>query len=212
MHRAAPCRNVPVTFTLDSMLSAVQRENLLRRADSVASSVQKALTYLHVLKGIEEGSAWAPENSLAYPFALDAIRLAASDALYAAVGTVVDSRRDVESFHTLATMARHYFSDPVVRRELDTILNQNTWKSGALLMRVEAWRNKYTAHRTLEVARPEFYVSNKLELSDLEAIVTDLDKTLSRMTELLLGFTYQLRRRPEIVQSNCASLVAGYAV
>ncbi|KRA74508.1 hypothetical protein ASD78_13675 [Lysobacter sp. Root667] len=193
------------------MLNDDHRRNLLGRADAIASSVHKAWTYLQVLKGMQEGATKDSENLLAHQIAFDSIYRAVFDALYAVIGTIADTTKNVESIHNLVKMARAYPIDQDARIAIKTALSKIEETDGSPLRRLRNWRHKHTAHHTLEAFTPEFYLENKLELAEVEQGISALDSALSDITYPILGCRYLLRPSTDKVASNCASLFTRYA-
>lgn len=190
------------------MLNDDHRSNLRARADAVASSVHRAWMHFQLLRGLAEAAVKNPENLLTYPVGFYAIDLAAFDALYVAVGLVTDTRSDVESLHTLVQMARRYPTDRNVVKRLESTLSSTQLRDDSPLHRLRRWRDKHTAHRTMEASTPEFYAANKLELDEIEQALTTLDSALSDMAQALLGFRYQNRPSTEPIAEICATLLS----
>jgi len=188
------------------MLNNDHRQNLLARADAIASAVHKAWTYLQVLKGMQEGATKESENLLVHQLAFDSIYRAVFDALYAVIGTITDTTRNVESIHNLVKMARTYPIDQDARITIKAALSKIEETEGSPLRRLRNWRHKHTAHHTPEAFTPEFYLENKLELTEIEQGISMLESALSDITYPILHCRYLLRPSTDKVASNCTSL------
>jgi hypothetical protein len=200
-----------LTQALGSMLNDDQRSNLKARSDAVSSSVHRAWMHFQVLTGMQEAAQKDPESLLTHPLAFDAIYRAVFDALYVTIGQVTDTSPGSESLHTLVKMARRYPVDRNVVKSLEKVLASTQPRDGSPLHKLNRWRNKHTAHRTLEASTPEFYAANKLNLADIEQAIATLDNAVSDMAHLLLGFRYENRPSTEPVAESCANLLAKYA-
>jgi hypothetical protein len=193
------------------MLNDDQHSNLRARADAVASSVHRAWMHFQVLRGMQEAASKDSENLLTHAAAFDAIYRAVFDALYIVVGQITDTSSNSESLQTHVRMARQYpVERPKVRRA-EAILRSTQARDGSPLHRLNQWRHKHTAHRTLEASTPEFYAENKLDLAEIEQAIGMLDTAISDIAQEVLGYRYENRPSTEVVASNCAALLTRYA-
>jgi len=167
--------------------------------------------HFQVLSGMQEAASKDPETLLTYPIAIDAIYRAVFDALYVTIGQITDSTPGSESLHTLVKMARRYPVERVTVKSIEQILATTQVRDGSPLHRLYRWRNKHTAHRTLEASTPEFYAENKLNLAEIEQAITALDTALSDIAQALLGFRYENRPSTEKIAASCASILSRYA-
>ena len=193
------------------MLNEDQHTNLKARADAVASSVHRAWMHFQVLQGMQEAASRDPESLLMHPAAFDAIYRAVFDALYVTIGQVTDTTANAESLHTLVKMARRYRVERDVVKSIELVLSSTQLRDESPLHRLQRWRHKHTAHRTLEASSPEFYVDNKLNLAEIEQAISTLDTALSDIAQALLGFRYENRPSTEVIAASCATLLSRYA-
>lgn len=196
---------------LGGMLSNDQHANLMRRAEAVASSVHQAWMHFQVLHGMQEAASQNPDCLSLHPLAIDAIYRAVFEALHVTVGQITDTTPGSESLHTLVKMARRYPIDRATINVIEKILAKTRARDDSALHRMDRWRNKHVAHRTLEASKPEFYAENKLHLTDVEQAIATLDGALSDIAEAILGFRFELRSSTEKVSPSCKSLLFGAA-
>lgn len=150
--------------------------------EGVVHSLAEAWVCVNLLRGLSDAARKAlPE---AHSRCAQEFYRSTFSALYATVGTILDTSDGVHSFPKIGQRLRSYWqSDLELVAVVDEVLEDLAADQTAA--KFKAWRNKVISHRTHRAAEPEFYERNKVTL---EEVAHSLDAIVSLLNRLSVNF------------------------
>jgi hypothetical protein len=187
VHRAAPCRNVPVTSTLDrtETMNPDQRRNLDEMVSALGRSMARAWSYFYVLKGIHEGAKASPEVAREFAWLLTEVWRGLFDAFFAKVGALIDASGSTYSLPNLIRQVRRY-GDAELKALVPEAEACLVEKDGPIA-KIRNWRHAHVAHRTARGDVDAFYAENSMNLAQVEAALKQLDEAINHLSWNVLG-------------------------
>jgi hypothetical protein len=124
--------------------------------------------------------------------------------LFAILGQTID-KSGAHSILDLATKAKRYAGKG---SDLGKIATQITKEIIARksLEKVRAWRNHVVAHRTADGQVAAFFEYNKMDLDEIEALITFLEKKLNELSVAAINTRTFLRDVSKFHRQQCESM------
>ena len=157
-----------------------QRKNLETMVEALGKSMAQAWSYFYVLKGVHEGSKASPSVAQRCPWLLEQVWRGLFDAFFAKAGTLVDATSSTYSLPNLITLVRRY-GDSELRTLIPEAEACLTDKAGPIA-KIRNWRHAQVAHRTPRGDADTFPVENKMDLTEIEGALKQLDDAINHLS------------------------------
>ena len=156
-----------------------QRTNLEAMVEALGKSMAQGWAYFYVLKGMHEGAKASPAATEHFPWLLEQVWRGVFDAFFAKVGTLIDATASTYSLPNLITLVRRYGNAELKRLlpEAEACLVE---KTGALA-KIKNWRHSQVAHRTARGNEDSFYIENRMNLTEIEGALKQLDQAINHL-------------------------------
>jgi hypothetical protein len=157
-----------------------QRANLDAMVLALGKAMGQAWSYFYLLEGIHEGSKASPTVVERFPWLLEQLWRGVFDALFAKVGTLIDSTGSTYSLPNLITLV-HRYGDAELKAlipEAEACLSEKT----SALAKIKNWRHFHIAHRTARGNEDSFYTDNKMNLREIEGALDQLDEAINHLS------------------------------
>lgn len=161
-------------------MNADQRANIDAMVRTLAESLFSAWSYLHLLQGFHQGSKAHPVVVQEFDRLFDQVWRAIFDGLFAKVGTLIDRTKGTYSLPSLLTIVRRHgaLELKMAAKEIETRLNT---RDGPLA-KIKSWRHQVVAHRTPNGREAVFYASNKMNLDEIAAGLSQLEELVNKIS------------------------------
>lgn len=157
-----------------------QRTNLEGMVEALGKSMGQAWSYFYVLQGMHEGAKATPAAVQHFPWLLEQVWRGMFDAFFAKVGTLIDATASTYSLPNLITLV-HRYGDAELKKLIPEAEGCLSEKDGPLV-KIKNWRHSHVAHRTARGNRDSFYVENKMNLTELEGALKQLDEAINHLS------------------------------
>jgi hypothetical protein len=175
-------------------MNADQKKNVEESIRVIGEALFSAWSYVHLLRGLQAGAISEESKLKQHALAVDVIYRATFDALFAAIGTIVDRTKGTHSIPNLVSMIRRYgMATGDARKTFSNIESSLTGKPGTPLHKIENWRHKTVAHRTRDGRADDFYTTNKLRIDEVAELLSALEHMVNQISVQLLaeGFDFK---------------------
>ena len=186
------------------------RARLDESAWAVGESLVQAWAHFHLLRGLDNGRRTHPHMIDAFGLLYDRMWRSAFDALFAKVGTVLDSNRGNHSLIRFLQLARRY-ADSEVKQFLPTIEVDLTEENSSLA-RLRRWRHQAVAHKPAAHDVADFHVHNKMTLTEIEEALDQLDRYFNQISWNVLGLHSEHRSAFEAIVGQAEQLFTSATV
>lgn len=175
-----PAVSRPISSDRTGHMNEDQRKNLEAMVEALGKSMAQAWSYFYVLRAIHEGSKASPASTQKFPWLLDQVWRGMFDAFFANVGTLVDATGSTYSLPNLITLVRRYGGAELkgLIPEAEACLLD---KTGALA-KMKNWRHAQIAHRTARGGETSFHVENKMDLTEIQGALKQLDDAINHLS------------------------------
>ena len=161
-------------------MNADKSKNLEEAFLAVGQLIAAAWSYFHVLRALDNGRRENPELVQAFGFFYERTWRATFDGFFAKVGTVLDSTKGTYSLPNLVTIIKRYGNADTIKcvSEIQDFLKDRESSVGKL----QKWRHDTVAQRPTLREDEIFYSSNKMNLTEIEAVLTQIDEIFNRLS------------------------------
>lgn len=161
-------------------MNSDQRTNLEAMVEALGKSMAQAWSYFYVLQGMHQGAKASPAAIERFPWLLEQVWRGVFDAFFAKVGTLIDATGSTYSLPNLITLVRRY-GDAELKKLLPDAEACLAEKTGALT-KIRNWRHSHVAHRTARSNSDSFHVENKMNLTEIEGALRQLDEAINHLS------------------------------
>ena len=161
-------------------MNADQQANIETMIEANARALYSAWNYFHLLQGMHRGSKSHPVVVQKFDRFFDQLWRVVFDGLFSQAGTLIDRTKGPHSLPSLVTMSRKYGE-----AELKPILKEvqaSLEDSDGPIAKIESWRHKVVAHRTLEGQCDTFRTDNKMNLEEVAIGLSQLEDLLNKIS------------------------------
>jgi AbiU2 len=139
-----------------------------------------AWSYFYLLRGIDQGSRQSPEVVNRFGLLYDRAWRAIFDGFFAKVGTLLDSTKGTHSLPNLVILIRRYGTSDLKQLipEVDACLA----KKDSPLAKLQSWRHSAVAHKAANRRDPDFYIDNRMTLTQIEGALMQLEELLNHLS------------------------------
>jgi hypothetical protein len=174
------------------------QRNIEVAVHSIGEEMFRAWSFLHVMKGLQAGARANPKKVQSTALAVDVMYRALFNALFSAIGTILDRSKGTYSIPNLISKIRKYeVADADLRQILRRIEVDLTSPENVPLRKLERWRHDVIAHNTENGKARSFYPNNKMHLEDVENALAQLEEMVNRVSVPLLRAAYDWRTGSE---------------
>jgi AbiU2 len=191
-------------------MNADQKSNIDSMVLALGQSISAAWSYLHLLRGLDQGRYQNPEVLERFGLLFDRAWRSIFDGLFAKVGTVLDATKGTHSLPNLMTLIRRYGTADL--KQLLPEVEASLVKEDTPLAKLRNWRHETVAHRPTGRQDSKLYADNKMTLTEIESALSQLDELFNHLSRNVLAIENDTRSGTEILVEDGKSLFTCIAV
>lgn len=157
-----------------------QKLNIDAAVQALGQSLASAWSYFFLLRGINQGSRQSPEVVDQFGLFHDCAWRAIFDGFFAKVGTILDKTKSTHSLPNLVTLIRKSGDSDL--KQLIPVVEACLAKKGSPLLKLQKWRHRAVAHNAAKGRSPDFYVKNRMTLTEIEGALVQLEDLLNHLS------------------------------
>ena len=183
-----------------------QKDNIGAAILELGQSLASAWSYFFLLRGIDQGSRQSPEVVNRFGALYDRAWHAIFDGFFAKVGTLLDNTKGTHSLPNLVTLIRRYGSSDL--KKLIPEVEACLAKKNCPLAKLQSWRHSAVAHNAANRRDPDFYVDNRMTLTEIEGALAQLEDLLNHLSWNVLAIHNDTRSGFESIVDDGKALFA----
>lgn len=183
-----------------------QKANIDAAVLALGQSLASAWSYFFLLRGIDQGSRQSPEVVNRFGLLYDRAWRAIFDGFFAKVGTVLDNTKGTHSLPNLVTLIRRYGNSDL--KQLIPVVEACLAKKDSPLAKLQSWRHSAVAHNAANRRAPDFYVDNRMTLTEIEGALVQLEDLLNHLSWNVLAIQNDTRSGFESIVDDGKALFA----
>ena len=184
---------------------APDRLRLMTMLHAVVHSQDIAWTNFHILRGIANAYLGRPQVG-SFDRLVPKLRVALFDALFAAIGTLIDRTSGTSSLHQLAVLLKRDTSENT--KSVQELIYQLSSPKEGPIFKIMQWRNLRVAHRT-ELGRDyEFFEKNRISLAEIERALKAIDAAVVELTTIYFNVHQSVRGSSKHLIADAESFVS----
>lgn len=191
-------------------MNADQKANIDSTVRALGQSLASAWSYFRLLRGFDRGSRQTPIVTERFGLLYDRAWRAIFDGFFAKVGTLLDNTKGTHSLPNLVTLLRRYGSPELKQLlpEVMSILGRNDNP----LAKLRNWRHDAVAHHSADRRDADFYIDNRMTLTEIESALAQLEDLLNHLSWNVLAIHNDTRSGTESLVEDGISFFACTAV
>ena len=191
-------------------MNADQKANIDAAVLALGKSLASAWSYFYLLRGIDQGSRQSPEVVNRFSFLYDRAWRAIFDGFFAKVGTLLDNTKGTYSLPNLVTLIRRYGNADL--KQLIPEVEACLAKKDSPLAKLQNWRHGAVAHNAANRQDDDFYINNRMTLTEIESALMQLEELLNHLSWNVLAIHNDTRSGFESIVDDGKALFACGAV
>jgi hypothetical protein len=187
-------------------MNADQKANIETAVLALGESLATAWSYFYLLRGVDQGSRQSPEVINRFGFLYDRAWRAIFDGLFAKVGTLLDNTKGTHSLPNLVTLIRKYGNSDL--KQLIPEVEACLTKNDSPFAKFQRWRHRAVAHNAAKRRGANFYIDNRMTLTEIEGALMQLEDLLNHLSWNVLAIHNDTRSGFESVVDDGKALFA----
>ncbi len=187
-------------------MNADQKANIDAAVLALGQSLASGWSYFYLLRGIDQGSRQSPEVVNRFGLLYDRAWRAIFDGFFAKVGTLLDNTKGTHSLPNLITLIRRYGNSDL--KQLIPEVEACLAKKDSPLAKLQSWRHDAVAHNATNRRNPDFYIDNRMTLTEIEGALMQLEDLLNHLSWNVLAIHNDTRTGFESIVDDGKALFA----
>jgi hypothetical protein len=171
---------------LGAKMNEEQKRNVEQTIDDLCENLVWACAYFKVLSGLHLVAKASGPRLDSYPQLLSCLYHGMFDCLFIKINNFFDRRTEACGFPRLFKLLRRYTGDDT-KLMAQVARDESRLKDYLSIEKVKNWRDEITAHLTQSYRSPDFFISNKLHLSELETLLNFVEQTVQSYSFKMLA-------------------------
>ena len=186
------------------------KRNIEESIDGLCENLVWTWAYYRALSGLHEVAKASPGLLDPYQQLISCLYHGLFDALFLKINHFVDSSKGASGLPSLFKLLRRYC--PKDKDLLNQIRqDEKRLSEEANLHKIGKWRNEVVAHLTRSHRVSEFFTENRLNLSEIQDVISFLENTIETYSERLLQRVNDTRNPSVKVAGEVAALLTARA-